>query len=76
MRTIHFVMYLPDQKTAMYRRTADVSHAVLTVANVPPNVSDRAVEFSVNLTKIASPFRTSRVIDYMQLGKGRFVNLY
>ena len=76
MRTIHFVMYLPDQKSAMYRRTADVSHAVLTVENVPPNVSDRAVELSVNLTKIVFPFRTSRVVDYMQLGKGRFVNLY
>ena len=76
MRTIHFVMYLPDQKSAMYRRTADVSHAVLTVANVPPNVSDRAVELSVNLTKIAFPFRTSRVVDYTRLGKGRFVNLY
>jgi hypothetical protein len=76
MRTIHFVMYLPDQKSAMYRRTADVSHAVLTVANVPPNVSDRAVELSVNLTNIAFPFRTSRVVDYTRLGKGRFVNLY
>src|SRR5437879_10310434 len=76
MRTIHFVMYLPDQKSAMYRRTADVSHAVLTVANVPPNVSDRAVELSVNLTKIAFPFRTSRVVDYTRHGKGRYVNLY
>ena len=76
MRTIHFVMYLPDQRSAIYRRTADPSHAVLTVANVPPNVSDRAVELIVNLTKIAFPFRASRVVDYVQLGKGRFVNLY
>ena len=60
----------------MYRRTADASHAVLTVANVPASVSDRTVELSVNLTKIASPFRTPRVVDYVQLGKGRFVNLY
>ena len=76
MRTIHFVMYLPDQKSAIYRRTADGSHAFLTVTNVPANVSDRTVELAVHLTTIASPFRVPRVVDYVRLGKDRFVNLY
>ena len=32
-RSVHFVLYLPDQSSAIYRRTTDASHAALTVAD-------------------------------------------
>jgi len=76
MRIVHFVLFLPDRTTAIYKRTADRSHAVLAVANVPPGTSDRAVEIAVNLTAIARPFRQRCTVDYAQLGAGRVVNLY
>src|SRR5438270_659332 len=76
MRIVHFVLFLPDRTTAIYKRTADRSHAVLAVANVPPGISDRAVEIAVNLTAIARPFRQRCTVDYAQLGAGRVVNLY
>ena len=75
-RRVHFVRYLPDQQTALYRRTADSSHAALTVANVPANVSDRKVEIVANLTKLTTRFGIASVVDYAQLGMGRFVDLY
>jgi hypothetical protein len=54
-RTVHFVLYLPDQGFAIYRRTAAGSRAALVVTNVPADVSDRAVEIAANLTAIAVP---------------------
>jgi len=45
-RNVHFVLYLPDQTSAFYRRTADASHAALTIANVPADISDRVVQIA------------------------------
>ena len=75
-RNVHFVLYLPDQTSAFYRRTADASHAALTIANVPADISDRVVEIAANLTAIAVPSGTPAIIDFAQLGKDRTVNLY
>ena len=75
-RNVHFVLYLPDQASAFYRHTADASHAVLTIANVPADISDRAVEIAANLTAIAVPSGTPAIVDFAQLGKDRTVNLY
>jgi hypothetical protein len=70
------VLYLPDQSSAIYRRTADASHAALTIANVPAEVTDRIVEIAANLTAIAVPSGTPAIVDFAQLGKDRTVNLY
>lgn len=75
-RAVHFVRYLPDQRSAVYRRTADASHARLTVANVPANISDRAVEIVVNLVVFAAPFGVRCVIDYARLNEGRLIVLF
>jgi len=75
-RSVHFVLCLPDQMTAFYRRTADASHAALTIANVPAHISDRAVEIAANLTAIAVPSGTPAIVDFARLGKNRTVNLY
>jgi hypothetical protein len=75
-RSVHFVLYLPDQSSAIYRRTADASHAALTIANVPADVTDRVVEIAANLTAIAVPSGTPAIVDFAQLGKDRTVNLY
>jgi hypothetical protein len=75
-RTVHFVLYLPDQGFAIYRRTAAGSRAPLVVTNVPADVSDRAVEIAANLTAIAVPSGMPAIVDFAQLGKGRTVNLY
>lgn len=75
-RTLHFVRYLPDRATAVFRRTADVSHATLTVAGIPPAVSDRAVEIAVNLTVFAAPFGLRHIVRYADIGKNRFVYLF
>jgi len=75
-RTVHFVRYLPDQRTAVYRRTADPSHARLSVTNVPANISDRAVEIVVNLTVAAAPFGMRSEIDYGRLRKNQAVILF
>ena len=60
----------------MYRRTADPSHASLTIACVPMNVSDRAVEIAVNLTVFAAPFGVRHVVDYAEIGRNRLVYLF
>jgi hypothetical protein len=75
-RSVHFVLYLPDQNFAIYRRTADASHAALTITNVPADVTDRVVEIVANLTAIAVPSGTPALVDFAQLGKDRTVNLY
>jgi hypothetical protein len=75
-RAVHFVRYLPDQRSAVYRRTADPSHARLTVANVPANISDRAVEIVVNLVVFAAPFGVRCVIDYSRLNRNRLTVLF
>ena len=75
-RSVHFVLYLPDQNSAIYRRTADASHAALTITNVPADVTDRVVEIVANLTAIAVPSGTPALVDFAQLGKDRTVNLY
>jgi hypothetical protein len=75
-RNLHFVRYLPDRVSAVYRRTADASHAALTVVGVPGNVTDRAVEIAANLTVFVAPFGVRYVVDYSEIGRNRIVNLY
>ena len=75
-RAVHLVLYLPDRTAAVYRRTADSSHAALTVTKIPEDVTDRTVEIAANLTSITSPSGIHCFVDYAQLGKDRFVNLY
>jgi hypothetical protein len=75
-RTVHLVLYLPNRTAAVYRRTADRSHAALTVTKIPADVTDRAVEIAANLTSITSPSGRPCIVDYAQLGKDRFVNLF
>ena len=72
-RTLHFVLYLPDRKTAIYRRTADIEHAALTIRNIPANVSDRVVEVAVNLASIRMEFGAQRSVEYAEFVKRRFV---
>ena len=75
-RTVHFVRYLPDRLSAVYRRTHDVSHAALTVVRVPAHVSDRAVEIAANLTIFAAPFGVRYIVDYARIGRNRFIYLF
>jgi hypothetical protein len=75
-RTLHFVLYLPDRRTAIYRRTAEVSHAALTIENIPVEVSDRVVEVAANLAATAMESAGGRiVIEYAEFVKRRFVTL-
>jgi hypothetical protein len=74
-RSLHFVLYLPDRKTAIYRRTADRSHATLTIENIPANVSDRVVEVAANLAGIPLQTDEHRTLDYAEFVKRRFVTL-
>jgi hypothetical protein len=76
VRTLHFVRYLPDRTSSVYRRTADPSHATLTVGCVPAGVSDRAVEIAVNLTVFAGPFGVRHVVHYAEIGRNRLVYLF
>jgi hypothetical protein len=75
-RTLHFVRYLPDRTSAVYRRTADTSHAALTIVQIPATISDRAVEIAANLTVFAGPFGRRHVVRYADIGKNRFVYLF
>ncbi|MET0442003.1 MAG: hypothetical protein ABWY07_00125 [Burkholderiales bacterium] len=75
-RTLHFVRYLPDRMSSVYRRTADPSHAVLTVGWIPAHVSDRSVEIAVNLTVFAGPFGVRNVVHYAEIGRNRLVYLF
>ena len=75
-RTLHFVRYLPDRTSSIYRRTADPSHAALTVGCVPASVSDRSVEIAVNLTVFAGPFGVRHVVHYAEIGRNRLVYLF
>ena len=75
-RTLHFVRYLPDRTASVYRRTADASHASLTIGCVPTTVSDRAVEIAVNLTVFAAPFGVRHVVHYAEIGRNRLVYLF
>ena len=75
-RTLHFVRYLPDRSSCVYRRTADQSHATLTVHGIPASVSDRAVEIAVNLTVFAAPFGRRHTVAYTDIGANRFVYLF
>ena len=75
-RTLHFVRYLPDRTSSVYRHTADPSHAALTVGCVPASVSDRSVEIAVNLTVFAGPFGVRHVVHYAEIGRNRLVYLF
>jgi hypothetical protein len=75
-RTLHFVRYLPDRTSSVYRRTADPAHAALTVRCVPSDVSDRSVEIAVNLTVFAGPFGVRHVVHYAEIGRNRLVYLF
>ncbi len=75
-RTLHFVRYLPDRNTSMYRRTADNSHAALTILCVPVGVPDRTVEIMANLTIFAGPFGVRHVVHYSEIGRNRVVYLF
>jgi len=75
-RTLHFVRYLPDRTSSVYRRTADPSHAALSVGCVPATVSDRSVEIAVNLTVFAGPFGIRHVVHYAEIGRNRVVYLF
>ena len=75
-RTLHFVRYLPDRTCAVYRRTAEPSHAALTIEQIPATISDRAVEIAANLTVFAGPFGLRLVVRYKDIGKNRFVYLF
>ena len=74
-RCLHFVLYLPDRRTAIYRRTADLSHASLTIENIPANVSDRVVEVAANLAGIPLDIDVHRTVDYAEFVKRRLVTL-
>jgi hypothetical protein len=75
-RTVHFVRYLPDRMSAVYRRTADASHATLSIERVPAHVSDRAVEIAANLTIFAVPFGVRYVVDYSEMGANQLIYLF
>lgn len=75
-RTLHFVRYLPDRNTSVYRRTSLASHAALTVVCVPASVPDRTVEIMSNLTVFAGPFGVRHVVHYSEIGRNRVVYLF
>ena len=75
-RLLHFVRYLPDRHTAVYRKTAEKAHAALTVLCVPATVPDRTVEIMANLTVFAGPFGVRHVVHYSEIGRNRVVYLF